>query len=138
MLDKDGRVFVFGDNSFGQLGIQFDVTSPFKDTPNPLSLKSPAKLKVTGIAAGGFNSFLTVDVQRPTAPEDEKLSMKDICHITADTWAFGKELYGTLGNGRWTHLQDTPTKMKSLICLNTMTKLDSMEFLFALHMRRLF
>ena len=119
VLDKDGRVFVFGDNSFGQLGIQFDVTSPFKDTPNLLSLKSlyPSKdgiPKATGIAAGGFNSFLTVDVQRPATPRDEKLSVKDICNITADTWAFGKGIYGTLGNGRWTHLQDTPTKVKSL------------------------
>lgn len=57
---------------------------------------------------------MTVDVQRLTVSGDEKLSAKDACPITVDTWAFGKGIYGTLGNGRWTHLQDTPTKVKSL------------------------
>lgn len=34
--------------------------------------------------------------------------------ITVDTWACGQGILGTLGTGRWTHVQGTPTKIKSL------------------------
>ncbi|KAL1964077.1 hypothetical protein VTN77DRAFT_7495 [Rasamsonia byssochlamydoides] len=119
LLDKDGRVFVFGDNSFGQLGLEFDPASPFNDTPTllPLQRLYPGKnwlTKVTGVAAGGASSFMTVDAQRINEPEDQPSAAQSLGPLTADTWAFGKGLYGTLGTGRWTHIQDTPTKVKAL------------------------
>lgn len=117
-LDKEGRVFVFGDNGFGQLGVEFDPAAPFNDKPTALPLQ---KLygkkwlpKATSVAAGGLTSFFTVDAQRVLGPEEEQSEVRDLGRITADTWAFGKGIYGTLGNGRWTHLQDAPTKVKAL------------------------
>jgi alpha-tubulin suppressor-like RCC1 family protein len=119
LLDKDGRVFVFGDNSFGQLGVEFDPVSPFNDTPTLLPLKNlySAKnwsAKVTGVAAGGATSFMTVDAQRISSPEDQPSTAQNRNPLAADTWAFGKGIHGTLGNGRWSHVQDAPTKVKAL------------------------
>ncbi|KAL1885119.1 hypothetical protein Plec18167_001776 [Paecilomyces lecythidis] len=119
LLDKDGRVFVFGDNGFGQLGIEFDPAFPYTDAPTLLPLEKlyPGKiwnLKATGIAAGGANSFFTVDATRILGPGEDKSLVGNLGHITADTWAFGKGITGALGNGRWTHLQDAPTKVKAL------------------------
>lgn len=117
LLDNDGRVFAFGDNSFGQLGR--DPAEPFIDQPTLLPMRglypgSGWMSTVTGIAAGGSNSFMTVDAQRVVDPDTESSSGKITGPVTADTWAFGKGIYGTLGNGKWTHLQDVPTKIKAL------------------------
>jgi len=119
LLDKDGRVFSFGDNSFGQLGREIDPSVSFIDQPKPLPMRGlyPASgwiTTVTGIAAGGFNSFLTVDAQRIVEPEASSSFGKVTRTVTADTWAFGKGIYGTLGNGKWTHVQEIPTKVKTL------------------------
>lgn len=119
LLDKDGRVFVFGDNSFGQLGLDYDPASPFTDTPTLLSMQRLYSgknwlAKVTGVAAGGATSFVTVDAQRISTHEDQPSAPQNLSPLTADTWAFGKGIYGTLGTGRWTHIQDTPTKVKAL------------------------
>jgi alpha-tubulin suppressor-like RCC1 family protein len=119
LLDKDGRVFAFGDNSFGQLGRAVDSAKPFIDQPTFLPMQGLYQGKgwittVTGIAAGGYNSFMTVDAQRVVEPGADSLSDTLTSPVIADTWAFGKGIYGTLGNGRWTHLQDVPTKVKAL------------------------
>lgn len=118
-LSSDGRIFTFGDNSFGQLGTEFDAESPFNDTPTELSLGKLYRGKIwlptaTGIAAGGANSFFTVDAKRILGASEDPLTTQDVGRITADTWACGKGISGTLGNGRWAHLQDTPTKVKAL------------------------
>lgn len=117
-LSKDGRVFSFGDNSFGQLGLEFQPGSPSLDTPTVLSLKkvypNTMSPKVTGIAAGGANSFFTVDARRTLGPEEDPESARDVGRITADMWTCGRGIWGALGNGRWTHLQDAPTKVKAL------------------------
>ncbi|EAW09687.1 putative mitochondrial protein Fmp25 [Aspergillus clavatus NRRL 1] len=118
-LSKDGTVYAFGDNSFGQLGSEFDPASPFNDTPTPVPLKTlyPGNIwlpKVTTIAAGGANSFFTVDAQRILGPGEDRFAVRDLGRITADTWTCGRGIWGALGNGRWTHLQDVPTKVKTL------------------------
>jgi alpha-tubulin suppressor-like RCC1 family protein len=118
-LTNDGNVYAFGDNSFGQLGSEFDPALPFNDTPTlvPLKLLYPGNIwlpKVTAIAAGGANSFFTVDAQRILGPGEERSTVRDLGRITADTWTCGRGIWGALGNGRWTHLQDVPTKVKAL------------------------
>jgi hypothetical protein len=34
--------------------------------------------------------------------------------ITRSTWSCGQGIWGTLGNGRWTHVQGAPVKIKAL------------------------
>jgi hypothetical protein len=68
--------------------------------------------RVTNIAAGGVNSFFTVDATRVAKQGEGEL--RGLGRITADTWACGQGIWGGLGNGRWTHVQGTPTKIKAL------------------------
>lgn len=118
-LSKDGKLFAWGDNSFGQLGVEFLPEEPFNDSPAVLSMKGLYRLntyspKVTSIAAGGANTFFTVDSQRILGPEEDKTKVRDLGNITADTWACGRGVWGTLGAGKWIHLQDSPIKVKAL------------------------
>ena len=116
VLDKEGRVFSFGDNSSGQLGFQPSQEMPFVDVPSLISTRSlyassglnPA---ITGIAAGGNNSYFTIEAV-PTGKDAVNTR-----RVYADTWACGSGILGTLGNGRWTHVQATPTKIKVLSSL---------------------
>ncbi|CRG85936.1 hypothetical protein PISL3812_02939 [Talaromyces islandicus] len=114
LLDKNGSVLVFGDNSFGQLGLRYDPSTPTVDTPTLLSMKGlyPGKgwaTRVTNIAAGGFTSFMTVDAQWAETGPDGKPGAPSI-----DFWSFGRGIHGALGTGRWTHIQDRPSKVKAL------------------------
>ena len=118
-LDKEGRVFGFGDNSSGQLGFDPSGESPYIDAPSllPISrLYSGTNLspRVTSISAGGSNSFFTVDATRVAQPGEASAAQIGLGRITADTWASGQGILGTLGTGRWTHIQGTPTKIKAL------------------------
>ena len=118
-LDKEGRVFGFGDNSSGQLGFDPSGESPYIDAPSllPISrLYSGTNLspRVTSISAGGSNSFFTGDATRVAQPGETSATQIGLGRITADTWASGQGILGTLGTGRWTHVQGTPTKIKAL------------------------
>ena len=118
-LDKEGRAFAFGDNSSGQLGFDPRGESPYIDAPSllPISrLYSGTNLspRVTGVSAGGSNSFFTVDATRIAQPGEPSATQIGLGRITADTWACGQGILGTLGTGRWTHIQSTPTKIKAL------------------------
>ncbi|KAL2117442.1 hypothetical protein VTJ04DRAFT_7102 [Mycothermus thermophilus] len=112
-LDKDGRVFSFGDNGSGQLGYETDVGA-YVDTPSPLPI---AKLyhgtgllpRVTSIAAGGLNSYFTVD-----ATHAQSKTPTELARTVADTWACGAGIHGSLGSGKWTHISPIPTKIKAL------------------------
>ncbi|KAK3901066.1 regulator of chromosome condensation 1/beta-lactamase-inhibitor protein II [Staphylotrichum tortipilum] len=113
-LDSKGRVFAFGDNSTGQLGMEPEKgTAPQLDTPTALPV---AKLytgtgyvpKVTSIAAGGLNSFFTVDAARAAASEAGQDP------VVAETWVCGSGIHGELGTGKWTHISARPTKIKAL------------------------
>ena len=119
VLDKEGRVFSFGDNSCGQLGFEYSSESPFIDAPSLVPLQklyagTNQKPKVTSISAGGVNSFFTVDATRVAGPGENPSEVRGLGRVTADTWSCGQGIKGTLGNGRWTHLQGTPTKVQSL------------------------
>ena len=122
-IDSEGRVFAFGDNSLGQLGFDYNVESPSIDAPSLLPM---SKLyvgtnqvpRVTSVAAGGVNSFFTIDATRVAGQgEDMASSRGQVGRISADTWACGQGTYGGLGNGRWTHVQGAPTKIKALSSL---------------------
>ena len=119
VLDKEGRAFAFGDNSSGQLGFDPSGESPYIDAPSllPISrLYSGSNLapRVTSVFAGGSNSFFTVDATRVAQPGEASATQSGLGRITADTWACGQGILGTLGTGRWTHMQGTPTKIKAL------------------------
>lgn len=119
VLDSDGRVFVFGDNTSGQLGFEVEPQFPFIDAPIPLPFNkiysgSNQQPRVTSIAAGGANSFFTVDAKRVAGVREETDSIRDLGRITADTWACGSGIWGSLGTGKWTHVSLGPSKIKSL------------------------
>jgi len=121
-LDKDGRVFAFGDNSAGQLGLDYNAEATFVDAPSLLPLQrlyagSNQSAKVTGVFAGGSNSYFTVDATRVASPTDDVDTQRRISAlgmVTADTWSCGQGIWGALGNGRWTHVQSTPVKIPAL------------------------
>ncbi|KAI0850329.1 RCC1/BLIP-II [Daldinia vernicosa] len=118
-LNDDGHVFVFGDNTYGQLGFEVEPQFPFIDAPIPLPFSkiysgSGQQPRVTSIAAGGANSFFTVDAKRVAKPNEDANSMRDLGRITADTWACGSGIWGSLGTGKWTHVSLGPSKIKSL------------------------
>jgi alpha-tubulin suppressor-like RCC1 family protein len=119
-VDAEGRVFSFGDNTLGQLGFDPTPESPCIDAP---SLVPIGKLyagsnnvpKVKDVAAGGVNSYFTVDATRvPGQEEDVSTAVRNLGRVTADVWACGQGMLGGLGNGRWTHVQGVPTKIKAL------------------------
>jgi alpha-tubulin suppressor-like RCC1 family protein len=112
-LDNQGRIFSFGDNSTGQLGYETELGKAI-DKPSPLpvtKLYSGTDLvpKVTSIAAGGLNSFFTVDAIKTHSQIPSELG-----RTIADTWACGAGIHGGLGTGKWTHISATPTKIKAL------------------------
>ncbi|KAI1207715.1 RCC1/BLIP-II [Annulohypoxylon truncatum] len=118
-LDTDGRVFVFGDNTSGQLGFEVEPQIPYVDGPIPLPFNkiysgSGLQPRVTSIAAGGANSFFTVDAKRIAGLKEDADSIKDLGRITADAWACGSGIWGSLGTGKWTHVSLGPTKIKPL------------------------
>lgn len=116
--DKEGRVFSFGDNSFGQLGVAYNSEVSFVDTPSLVPISNLYRgtglvPKVTGVAAGGNNTYFTVDATRVSNPgaDDSTLARRNLGNVTADAWACGQGIWGGLGNGRWTHMQDSPVKI---------------------------
>lgn len=116
-VDKQGRLFSFGDNSSGQLGFDLSQESPTIDAPSLVAIDKLYKgtnqiPTVTSIAAGGSNTFFTVDALRVAGQRE--VDPIGIGRITADTWASGQGITGSLGGGRWTHMQGTPTKIKAL------------------------
>ncbi|KAH6982902.1 regulator of chromosome condensation 1/beta-lactamase-inhibitor protein II [Ilyonectria sp. MPI-CAGE-AT-0026] len=124
VLDKTGKIFTFGDNAFGQLG--FDTEFGLHSTESP-TMMATNKLygsrglvpTVTSIAAGGSNTFFTVDAKaRVSHQEAESPSpAKNLPKVTSDLWTLGQGVYGTLGTGRWSHVSPRPTKVKALSSL---------------------
>lgn len=122
VLDEQGRVFAFGDNSVGQLGIPPQTDAAIIDGPSLLPFNMLYKgtelaPKVTSIAAGGSNSFFTVDATRiaqQQQPSEVTAPARALGKIVAETWATGEGIYGGLGTGRWTHISNGPSKIKAL------------------------
>jgi alpha-tubulin suppressor-like RCC1 family protein len=123
VLDKDGKLFSFGDNTFGQLGFEVDSASHTVDTPAPVDvgkLYSGTLMvpKVTSIAAGGINTFFAVDASQPPGQGNLGFGLsRSPVETISDVWACGRGLYGSLGTGKWTHVSAGPVKVKSLSSL---------------------
>ncbi|KAI0475219.1 regulator of chromosome condensation 1/beta-lactamase-inhibitor protein II [Xylariaceae sp. FL0804] len=118
-LEKDGRVFVFGDNTSGQLGFEYEKAIPYVDGPIPLPFGkiyrgTNLQPRVTSVAAGGANSFFTVDATRVAGPNEEPTEVRDLGRVASDVFSCGSGIYGSLGTGRWTHVSLGPSKIKSL------------------------
>lgn len=122
-LDKTGKVFTFGDNSFGQLGFETDYGLFTSDSPSLVSMHKVyggnLVPTVTSIAAGGNNTFFTVDATERVRHEDLKTLAPShrLPRTVSDLWACGQGVYGTLGTGRWSHVSGRPTKVKALSSL---------------------
>jgi alpha-tubulin suppressor-like RCC1 family protein len=106
--DDQGRVFSFGDNTNGQLGFDYDPEANSVSVPTLLTFatqypSNKTTPTVKNIAAGGANSYFAVDVE-----DTENRA------VTSDLLACGTGIHGNLGNGRWTHVQGPPVKVKLL------------------------
>jgi alpha-tubulin suppressor-like RCC1 family protein len=117
--DKEGRVFAFGDNSLGQLGLDYSSETSIVDVPSLLPItklySGTSQIpKVTSVAAGGANSYFTIDATRVASPSDDDTTLRRLGNISADTWSCGQGIWGNLANGRLTHVQSTPVKIPSL------------------------
>lgn len=125
VLDKQGRVFSFGDNTFGQLGFEGDNNSSLIDTPtmvavNKLYNGTGLVPKVTTISAGGQNTFFTVDAEVPAAATGNPQALtpaRRMPRTVTDLWSAGRGVYGALGTGKWTHVSVGPAKVKGLSSL---------------------
>ncbi|KAJ6166620.1 hypothetical protein N7470_002067, partial [Penicillium chermesinum] len=115
-LSKDGRLFGWGDNSFGQLGVEFEPSLPYRDTPFvlPINRLYNSQKYATRVTSVEPILFFTVDATRILGPEENPADVRDLGNVTADTWSCGRGIWGTLGTGRWKHVQDAPTKIKDL------------------------
>jgi alpha-tubulin suppressor-like RCC1 family protein len=100
VVSRDGEVFTFGDNVHGQLGIPYTPEQNYYDEPKALHL--PGSAKVTAINAGGMNTYLQIDTTSDTG------------RTSSEVLSCGTGIHGNLGNGRWTHMQGSPTKIKAL------------------------
>ena len=119
LLDREGRVFSFGDNSCGQLGFDYSAESPYIDAPSLLPTERMYRgtgliPKVIGIHAGGVNSFFTIDATKVLMPGEVPTPARGLGRVTADTWSCGEGLKGGLGTGKWTHIQGLPTRIQTL------------------------
>ncbi|KFY75385.1 hypothetical protein V499_04640 [Pseudogymnoascus sp. VKM F-103] len=117
--DDLGRVFTFGDNSAGQLGVEptpqkSHLDAPFLLPVDKLYAGSNLTPFVTNVAAGGNDTFFTVDAKPSASNLDGPGGVQISPRITADTWSCGTGIHGTLGNNRWTHIQGAPSKIKAL------------------------
>lgn len=119
-LDNSGRVFSFGDNTVGQLGIPPSLSLSHVDTPTPLLIgqlysKTNLRPRITSIAAGGLNSFFTVDATKTHSTSDTEVTPpSEVGKVVAETWACGSGVHGELGTGKWLHVSEAPTKIKAL------------------------
>ncbi|KAI9891607.1 MAG: hypothetical protein M1814_002541 [Vezdaea aestivalis] len=118
-VDKEGRVFSFGDNTCGQLGFDYNSEATYVDAPSLLSIQrlyngTNLSPKVTTVAAGGSNSFFSIDATRVAGQKEDKSKQRGLGRVTADVWSCGQGIQGTLGNNKWTHVQGKPTKIPSL------------------------
>lgn len=110
VADEDGKVFTFGDNTQGQLGV--DYAADFVPVPSLVPprgfYKDNYDAKCTSIYAGGQNSYFTME----TTTRFRDGSRPDTTNC--DIFACGSGITGSLGIGSWSHAQGSPQKIKSL------------------------
>ncbi|KAK9245662.1 regulator of chromosome condensation 1/beta-lactamase-inhibitor protein II [Lipomyces tetrasporus] len=103
--DDLGRVWSFGSNSHGQLGLDYTIETAFIPIPSILQLdklynvKGQADVVCEYVSAGGNNTLFSIRNRKKG---------------TADLWISGSGLHGQHGNGRYLHMQGIPIRVKSL------------------------
>jgi alpha-tubulin suppressor-like RCC1 family protein len=112
-LDRQGTVWTWGDNTYGQLGFENDSAYAVADAPRPLDVASLYRgtglvPRVTGIAAGGASTYFTAD----SVPQDHPHQ------AAAEVWACGQGVHGQLGTGKWAHVCGTPARIMALSALS--------------------
>jgi alpha-tubulin suppressor-like RCC1 family protein len=128
VLDSKARVFSFGDNSYGQLGIPLNIGNMNLENPlniNPHTSDEPVQVPIASlyantqltptvksISAGGSNTYFVIESKRDgDTIASQKSKLPD---ISSDAWACGRGIWGTLGVGKWIHVQWGPIKIASL------------------------
>lgn len=114
LLDAEGSVYTFGDNTYGQCGFDAEADKDSFETPTKIPAKYFTSSKdqephVRSISAGGSATFYIVDSDTTISTRRGTNSME-----TEEVYASGKGLWGNLGNGKWTHMQGRPARIKSL------------------------
>ncbi|RPA84758.1 RCC1/BLIP-II [Ascobolus immersus RN42] len=114
LLDSEGKVYTFGDNTFGQCGFDADLDKDSFETPTRIPSKYFTSAKdqdphVRKISAGGNNTFYIVDSDTTMSTRRGSSNVE-----TEEVYASGKGIWGNLGNGKWTHMQGHPTRIKAL------------------------
>lgn len=114
---KDGKVYVFGDNLLGQLGLPYSYSTSNIAVPTllPLYKMYPRRLTpiVTHIAAGGDSTFVTVHPKfNPHEIVDRSQQLKPE-ELNREIYGFGSSLYGQLGTGGFVHAQSSPARIKT-------------------------
>lgn len=124
--DSLGNVYLFGKNTFGQLGFQVTYATEKIPVPRQIEFFSQyfSKLNLfpqaTDIRADSHSSFVTLNARNVS----ELLQSKTGTTEFSETFyfAFGKGLYGQLGLDYYTHANATPKKMSPL--LHTLQEYD--------------
>lgn len=110
LLDERGQVYAFGDNSSGQCGFDWAPDTEVIWRPTPIRIMPQESLSLDkapvcrDISSGGNNSFFVVDAFKP----NERIPTYEA------VFACGRGLGGSLGNGKWSHYQGSPSKVKDL------------------------
>lgn len=123
-----GDVYVFGENSLGQLGLPYTYKNAVTAVPTllPLHKLYPRKINpiAINIAAGGSTSFVSIKPELDARefhrqfPGEEMDSMKKLVDqdilddVARNVFAFGNGLKGQLGNGSFVHSQGSPASVK--------------------------
>ncbi|KAK7205729.1 regulator of chromosome condensation 1/beta-lactamase-inhibitor protein II [Myxozyma melibiosi] len=112
----DGRVWVFGSNLYGQLGMDYSVDTAFIPIPALLSLdrlyntRGAADVSCRYIAAGGDSSLFAVQNRKKGVAED--------------VWVCGAGLHGQHGSGRFNHTLGTPQRVRQLCSITEYSEKD--------------
>ncbi|EPS44623.1 hypothetical protein H072_1416 [Dactylellina haptotyla CBS 200.50] len=111
VADKDGKIFSWGDNTKGQLGVEYtqdSIMKPVRISPRSFYKGDEVKAKLQKIYAGGLNTFFSMEADTANA-DFRKPSTKSF-----DLFGCGHGLHGTLGIGSYVHAQALPQKIKSV------------------------
>lgn len=113
-LTKDGKVYGFGENLYGQLGLPYSYSTANAAIPTllPFQKMYPRRViaEAVDIAAGGSTSYVVLK-PRPNPHElVEKKTLNDDFH--REVYGFGEGLAGQLGTGAFVHAQSSPVKLK--------------------------
>lgn len=116
VLDKDGNIFTFGNNTYGQLCVEPSLLQKAARIPIQIFLNSlPSLASKTAhphfecamIAAGGNSTYLETVSSESKIPDATK-------NIRKELFAAGYGSTGQLGNKTWNQSQGSPVLVKPL------------------------